>query len=139
MVARTSWVAGQALTGTGEVVFDLLVRDDGTGANHYGLRLEVDLANSTIDLKLIERSAGSAVALITSNDALTYVYGHIFEMICQIDTANLILRGKAWDSDTSIEPVDWTLEWDIVSLVTGGNYGCIRSSTPESSPSSPPS
>lgn len=130
MLAYTRWTPSADLTGTGEVTLDLVVFDAGPDTNHYCVRMEVNVADDTIDLLLLERSGGSLSTLQTENNVLTYVFGHVYAMLIQVNTDGLLLRAKVWDEDVEIEPVEWQLEHTITSLVSGGNNAGIRCTMP---------
>lgn len=116
-------------TGTGEVTVALVMRGDGTGANHYEARMELDCANSTIDIKLIERDASTSTAVETTNDFKTFVAGHTYVLVGQVNEDPGILRMKLYDEDVETEPFDWDLT-RVISPVAYGNYGGFRTVTP---------
>jgi hypothetical protein len=118
-------------TGSGEITVGLVLRGDGTGVNHYEARAEFDIANSTIDIKLIERDAGTSTAIETTNDFATYVAGHTYVLVAQLnDEAELGLsRMKFYDEDIEEEPIEWALSHDVTP-VNYGSYGGVRTVTP---------
>jgi len=128
---RISWVPSATLTGTGEALFDVVLAGDGTGANQYMAQMQVNVADSTIDLALIERASSVDGILAFSTDGLTYVAGHTYTVVAQLDTDSLFIRAKFWDASISREPVDWTLEDNLNSLIAGvGTYGGISITMP---------
>lgn len=132
------WTASATITGTGETVIDLLARDDGSGTlNHYAARMEIDPADNTIDIKIVERIAGTGTAIATTNNALIWSPTHQYAFIIQPFDDEGVIRAKFWDENISIEPVDWTLE-ATTTVITGGAYAGLRTTVPSTMTNSLP-
>jgi hypothetical protein len=130
---QMSFVASAALTGAGEVKVSVVLAGDGTGQYQYMATFEINLADATIDLNIIERFGGVDASLGGSDDALTYVHGHTYTVVAQLDTVSdgEFLRAKFWDASISREPAGWTLEDNLNGLFDeAGTYGGVEISVP---------
>jgi hypothetical protein len=128
---RLSWTTDKTLTGAGEVSFSAVLAGDGTGDNQYMAQFLINLADQTIDIGIVERVGAVDANLAFDADALTYVAGHTYTVVAQLDTDSLFLRAKFWDASISREPAGWTLEDNLNSVINdAGLYSGVRTTVP---------
>lgn len=128
MSVRVVWSTDDLFTGDGSSIVKVLMRDDGTGENHYAIQLAVKTAAGVPTpheiVTTIQKTVGGVTSsLTTAQISMIHVAEHRYAIYLEIvgDT----IRAKAWDTDIEIEPADWTVETTDSSITTG-TYGGVQ-------------
>lgn len=120
------WSIPAALTGTGESLIEVVARDDGASTNRYALRWEVDHADASVDVVIVEVLAGVANAVAFEVNHFTLQVNH--EYAGKIQVTEDTVRVKVWDQSIEAEPLEWLLEADAAAYTASVAYAGARTS-----------